>query len=115
MNMVIIEDEARTAHRLQKLLLELSPTSQVLAVLDSAAEATEWLSKPYEADVIFMDIDLGDGSSFDVLAEVEVRTPIIFTTAYDEYALEAFRVNSIDYLLKPIKSKELQAALHSLT
>jgi len=115
MKMVIIEDEARTAHRLQKQLLSLSPQHEVIAILASAAEATEWLAAAPEVDVIFMDIDLGDGTSFDVLDEVEVKTPIIFTTAYDEYALEAFRVNSIDYLLKPIKIEELQRALEKLT
>ncbi len=114
MKIVIVEDEIRTANRLEKQLKEVLPEGQVIAQLDSAASAMEWFRGSIEADIVFMDIDLGDGSSLEVLDQVEVHAPIIFTTAYDEYALEAFKANSIDYLLKPIKTEDLQRAVAKL-
>ncbi len=110
MKVLIVEDEKMAANRLTKLLAELAPEAEVLAQLDSVKRASEWLFTQ-SADLLFFDIQLADGLSFEILEKVKVEAPIIFTTAFDEYAIKAFKVNSVDYLLKPIDPKELEAAL----
>lgn len=111
MKVLIIEDENAAARRLEKLLNELEPGIIVLQQIDSVEMAVAWLQSNPAPDLILMDIHLADGSSFDIFEHVDVRCPVIFTTAYDEYALQAFKVTAVDYLLKPIKSAELAAAL----
>ncbi len=111
MKYIIIEDENAAARRLEKLLAELDPEAQMLDRLDSIETAVYWLQNNTHPDLIFMDIHLADGASFEIFDHVKVNCPIIFTTAYDEYALQAFKVNAIDYLLKPIKVNELSASL----
>ena len=111
MRLLIIEDEAAAAKRVQKMVQQLEPDVEILAVIDSVDDAIAWLSEEGMPDLILQDIHLADGSSFEIFQEVEVTCPIIFTTAYDQYAIQAFKVNSIDYLLKPIKEEDLKAAL----
>ncbi|MDR2269500.1 MAG: LytTR family DNA-binding domain-containing protein [Sphingobacterium sp.] len=108
---LILEDEKPNAERLERLLLELRPNAQILAVLESVKQAIAWLKENEAPDLIMMDVRLSDGLSFEVFNHIEIITPIIFTTAYDEYAVKAFKYNSVDYLLKPIESDELEAAL----
>jgi len=112
MKILIIEDEFYAAKRLQKLILNEIPDGQILAVIDTVEEAASWLASHVEPNLIFMDIQLADGLSFQIFDKVRINAPVIFTTAYDEYALEAFKVNSIDYLLKPIEEEALKAALN---
>ena len=114
LRILILEDEYPAAERLQRLLAQAAPTAQVLAVLDTVAGALAWLAAHAAPDLILSDIQLADGLSLDVFAQAVVRSPVIFTTAYDQYALQAFRANGIDYLLKPLKLPELQAALAKL-
>ncbi len=109
MKVLIIEDEPLAAERLGNLVRELHDEIQLVATLDSVQRSVVWLSQN-TVDLIFMDIQLADGLSFEIFEEVEIRTPVIFTTAYNEYALKAFKVNSIDYILKPIDKEELTAA-----
>jgi two-component system, LytTR family, response regulator LytT len=111
MQVLIVEDEMLLAKRLQKLLKEAEPKASVAAITHSVEETVNWLQANTAPDLILMDIELADGQSFDIFKQVEIKIPVIFTTAYDEYALKAFKVNSIDYLLKPIKEDELKAAL----
>jgi len=111
MNVLIIEDEQVAAQQLQRLLQEIDPTIQVSAVLQSIEESVEYFNDGKSPELVFMDIHLADGSSFDIFDQVKVDSPIIFTTAYDQYALQAFKVNSVDYLLKPINPADLQRAL----
>lgn len=110
MNILIVEDEAMAAKRLSTLLKQNLPEANIVAQLDSVKRAVAWLSDN-NADLLFFDIQLADGLSFEILEQVEVKSPIIFTTAFDEYAIRAFKLNSVDYLLKPIDPKELEAAL----
>lgn len=110
MRVLIIEDEPQAAARLTSLVHELQPSWSIVANLDSVKRSVAWL-KQNTCDLILMDIQLADGLSFEVFDQVEVKTPVIFTTAYNEYALKAFKVNSIDYLLKPIDKDELVMAL----
>lgn len=112
MKILIIEDESATARRLQKLLLEIDADIQVLAILESIAQTVNWLSSNAEPDLIFMDINLSDGLSFGIFDEIELNCPVIFTTAYDQYAIQAFKVNSIDYLLKPVNKESLALSLN---
>ena len=111
---VIVEDETAAAVNLRSMLKNINPCVDILCVLESVEEAVEFFSQEVDADVVFMDIHLADGDSFRIFQSVEINIPIIFTTAYDEYALEAFKVNSIDYLLKPFKEEDLQRALDKL-
>jgi DNA-binding LytR/AlgR family response regulator len=111
MKALIIEDEPLNAERLQKLLLEVRPSAKVLAILDSVRSAVNWFDTHPSPDLVFMDIQLADGLSFDIFDRVALSAPVIFTTAYQEYAIKAFKVHSVDYLLKPIQRKDLQAAL----
>lgn len=114
MKVVIIEDETAAALNLASLLKQMFPFMDVVTQLESVTETVEWFSTHPEPDLAFMDIHLADGSAFSIFDKTEVKCPIIFTTAYDQYALEAFRVNSIDYLLKPIKEADLRRAVGKL-
>ena len=109
MKALIIEDEKPSARRLSRLLGSMN--IEVSEMLHSVAESIEWFEKNPPPDLIFLDIQLSDGLSFEIFDKVTVNSPIVFTTAYDEYALQAFKLNSIDYLLKPIDEEELGAAL----
>lgn len=111
---VIVEDETAAAVNLRNMLQLLIPDVEVLAVLESVEEAVDFFSKGCDADVVFMDIHLADGDSFRIFQSVDIEQPIIFTTAYDQYALQAFKVNSVDYLLKPFKVEDLQRAIEKL-
>jgi DNA-binding LytR/AlgR family response regulator len=111
MKTVIIEDELLAAKDLQKLIQQIDPGMEVLAILPGLATSREWFSKNPEPDLLFMDIQLSDGVSFDLFNHIKLECPVIFTTAYNEYAIQAFKVNSIDYLLKPIDRAELKTAL----
>ena len=111
MKVLIIEDEAPAARRLQSLLTECDPSIQISAVIDSIEDAVAWLNNYPHPELIFMDIMLADGQSFEIFEHVDIAVPIIFTTAYDEFAIKAFKVNSIDYLLKPIEPQLLATAL----
>lgn len=114
MEAVIIEDESLSAERLVHLLQKVDSSVRVSATLNSVESALEWFRDNSQPDLVFLDIQLGDGSAFDFLEQVDVLSPIIFTTAYDEYAIKAFKFNSIDYLLKPIEIELLRAALKKL-
>jgi DNA-binding LytR/AlgR family response regulator len=109
MNVLIIEDEKPSARRLQRMLERHNV--EVNQMLHSVSEAVEWFVNNDHPDLIFLDIQLSDGLSFEIFDEVEIKSAIIFTTAFDEYALQAFKLNSIDYLLKPIDEEELEAAI----
>lgn len=111
MKTLIIEDEVLAAQALQKLLGEVSPEAEVLGILETVEESIEWFENNEMPDLLFMDIHLADGSSFSIFEKVDITCPVIFTTAYDEYALKAFEVNSIDYLLKPINKNDLRRAM----
>lgn len=111
MKAVIIEDEFVAAQSLQRLLLAVDDEIKILTVLQSVEESVEWFILNPIPDLIFMDIHLADGSSFSIFEKVNIDCPIIFTTAYDEYSLKAFEVNSIDYILKPINKNNLERAL----
>ncbi len=111
MQVLILEDERLSAERLQELLWRASPTCRVLSILESVEVATEWWANNPPPDLIFVDIHLADGSSFEFLRKANVQVPLIFTTAYDRHALEAFQLNSLDYLLKPIDGQDLSRAL----
>ncbi|MDO5017480.1 MAG: LytTR family DNA-binding domain-containing protein [Porphyromonas sp.] len=114
MKVIIVEDEYFTAKGLQTLLADTDPDIEVLAVLQSIDECVEWFGSHAEPDLAFMDIHLADGQVFSLFDRIRITCPIIFTTAYEEYALKAFEVNSIDYLLKPIKQTDLQRALDKI-
>ena len=114
MKVLIIEDEPLAAERLELLLKEYDPEIQVLAVIDTIADTIDWLRHKAAPDVILLDIHLSDGQSFEIFQQVEVQTPIIFITAYDQYALQAFELNSIHYLLKPVSLPDLAKALQKL-
>ena len=111
MNILIIEDEPQAAHRLEKLVKSILPLATILPSIDTVKKSVQWLKSNEKPALIFMDIQLADGISFQIFDHVEVKSPVIFTTAYDEYALKAFKVNSIDYLLKPIDEQELRRAI----
>lgn len=115
MKVVIIEDERPAAERLEMLLKRADPDSEILKILDSVDASVRWFKEnPGLADLVFMDIRLGDGLSFEIFKQVRINQPLIFTTAYNEYALEAFRVNSIDYLLKPVSAEDMERSLSKL-
>jgi two-component system LytT family response regulator len=111
MKAVIIEDELVAAQKLQRLISQSAGDIQVISVLQSVDESIEWFTLNTVPDLVFMDIHLADGSAFSIFEKVRISCPIIFTTAYDEYALKAFEVNSIDYLLKPINEKSFEHAM----
>ncbi|WP_106795195.1 LytTR family DNA-binding domain-containing protein [Aquimarina sp. Aq78] len=111
MKVVLVEDEIAASDHLTFLLNSINPGIEILKVLDSVKSAIEYFSDPNQAELVFMDIHLADGISFEIFDEIDIKIPIIFTTAYDQYAIKAFKVNSIDYLLKPIDEDELAEAL----
>lgn len=111
MKVLIIEDEAPAFRRLQKILEESDPQVEIVEVIDSVEEAIKWFRNHEAPNLIFMDIQLNDGISFEIFEQVKVSAPVIFTTAFDEYMLKAFKVNSIDYLLKPIRPEDLAQSL----
>ncbi len=111
MKVLIIEDEPQAAERLVTLLAAIQSDWQVVGILDSVRRSVAWFKATSFCDLVFMDIQLADGLSFEIFEKVEVKSPVIFTTAYNEYALKAFKVNSIDYLLKPVVQDELTAAI----
>jgi two-component system response regulator LytT len=110
MKVIIIEDEKPAARRLSRMLNELG--IEPIAMLHSVEESVNWFYNNEHPDLLFLDIQLSDGLSFEIFEEVEVKSAIIFTTAYDEYALKAFKLNSVDYLLKPIDNEELENAIN---
>ncbi|MBC7849833.1 MAG: response regulator transcription factor [Chitinophagaceae bacterium] len=112
MKILIVEDEELAVKKLQKTLAGVDETATVVGVTDSIKGTVEWLQSNKQPDLILMDIELADGQSFEVFNLTEVKSPVIFTTSYDEYALKAFKVNSVDYLLKPIQKEDLQVALN---
>ena len=111
MNVLIIEDERHAAEKLKKLLVAIDPRIIILEVLESVYKSIDWLMAHPAPDLIFMDIQLDDGICFEIFDSIKIQTPVIFITAFDEYALKAFKVNSIDYLLKPIDKNQLNTAL----
>ena len=115
MKAVIVEDEIVAAQNLQRLITQANKDIEIIAILQSVEDSVEWFSLNPSPDLVFMDIHLSDGASFSIFEKVKIHAPIIFTTAYDEYALKAFEVNSIDYLLKPINSKDLERAINKFS
>ena len=111
MRILIIEDEPASAGRLKKMISEIDPKFEVVEVLDSIDSSVAWFKTHTDPDLALFDIHLADGLSFDIFKETTVNCPVIFTTAYDQYAIQAFKVNSIDYLLKPVKKEELATAI----
>ena len=111
MRVVIVEDELAACENLTYLLNSIDRNIEVLEVLDSVKASVKYFSKPHEAELVFMDIHLADGISFEIFDQVNIDIPVIFTTAYDQYTLKAFKFNSIDYLLKPLDEEELSDAL----
>lgn len=111
MNILILEDETRAANHLERVLLKIAPDMKIVGRIESVRDGIRFLQINAEPDLIFSDIQLADGLSFEIYNQVAVRCPIIFTTAYDHYAIEAFQTNGIDYLLKPIEEERLQKAI----
>jgi DNA-binding LytR/AlgR family response regulator len=111
MKILLIEDELLVAKKLESLVLQTEPAAEVMGPLTSVQASLAWLAKNQLPDLILSDIQLSDGTSFEIFEKLKISCPVIFTTAYDEYAIRAFKLNSIDYLLKPIDLKELQAAI----
>jgi DNA-binding LytR/AlgR family response regulator len=111
MKVIIVENERLAAEKLEKMLIKIDPELLVQDRIESVIDAINWLSTNEPPDLIFLDIQLDDGLSFEIFDSVKVDTPIIFTTAYDQYAIKAFQVNSVDYLLKPIEESALKKAL----
>lgn len=114
MRVIIIEDEILLAHDLRLTLMQIQPDLQVVAILNSVEEAFEYFSEEHQYDLIFSDIELGDGLSFEIFKNFELSVPVIFCTAYDEYALQAFNANGIDYILKPFSTESLKKALEKI-
>lgn len=112
MKILIVEDEELAVKKLQKTLLSIDRMVEVVGVTDSIKSTVDYLKQNSAPDLILMDIELADGQSFEVFNMVQVKNPVIFITSYDEYALKAFKVNSVDYLLKPVQKDELEAALN---
>jgi DNA-binding LytR/AlgR family response regulator len=115
MKVVIIEDEKPAANKLEKMLREYDPGIEVIAILGSVEQSIRWIAgNQQEPDLYFLDIELTDGNSFDIFEKIEINKPVIFVTAYNEYALQAFRVNSIDYLLKPLNYNDLYRSMEKI-
>ena len=115
MKAVIVEDEIVAAQSLKRLIGQVNSSIEICAVLQSIEDSVDWFEANPAPDLVFMDIHLSDGSCFSIFERVKIQAPVIFTTAYDEYALKAFEVNSIDYLLKPINIKDLERAIEKFT
>src|SRR5688572_3925112 len=114
MNVLIAEDETLAAERLQELLQQCAPEAVVLEQVDSVTEAVAFLRRTKHIDLLLLDIQLADGKSFEIFDKVTIDIPVIFTTAYDQYAIHAFKFHSIDYLLKPVQHHDLKQALNKL-
>ena len=112
MKILIVEDEELAVRKLKNTLSNVDDSTEIVGVTDSIQSTVDWLKDNPSPDLILMDIELSDGQSFEVFNLIEVKSPVIFTTSYDEYALKAFKVNSVDYLLKPVQKEELEAALN---
>lgn len=112
MKILIVEDEDLAVKKLEKTIRTIDPEIEIMGVTESIQSSVEWLQNHDHPDLIFMDIELADGQSFEIFNMTEVKSPVIFVTSYDEYALKAFKVNSVDYLLKPIQKDELELALN---
>ena len=111
MKLLIIEDETAAAKNLRSILQSVTPDAQILDTIDTVVDSVEWFNSNPAPDLVFMDIHLSDGESFKIFEKVAVTSPVIFTTAYDQYALKAFQTNGIDYLLKPIQEDEVRRAV----
>ncbi len=111
MKILIVEDEQAAARRLTRLVKELQPDAEIIDNFETISDTVSWLMVNKQPDLMLMDIHLADGSCFEIFRQVQVTTPVIFITAYDQYAIQAFKVNSIDYLLKPVKKEELEISL----
>lgn len=114
MKVLIVEDEELAVKKLKKTLASVDPDAEVVGVADSIMATVKWINENPLPDLILMDIELSDGQSFEIFNRVAIKCPVIFTTSYDEYALKAFKVNSVDYLLKPIQKEDLEAALQKM-
>ena len=114
MNIVLIEDEQLACQRMAKLIKEIAPGSNIVAQHDTVESARNWFATNPPPDLVLLDVQLSDGTAFDLLKVVDIKSPVIFTTAYDKYAIDAFATTSIDYLLKPIKKADLVNALQKL-
>lgn len=114
MRIVIIEDETAATQNLISIIREVCHEGEIIATIESVRDAVKWFTSNPHPDLVFMDIHLADGDAFRIFEQTHISSPIIFTTAYDNYALEAFHVNSIDYLLKPIKPEDMQRAMDKL-
>ena len=112
MKVVIVEDEIAAAENLTYLINSIDSNIEILTILDSVKASVDYFSKGTDAELVFMDIHLADGVSFEIFDQVSLNIPIIFATAYDQYAIKAFKVNSVDYLLKPINEEELAEAIN---
>lgn len=111
MNVLILEDESRAANYLERLIQKIAPEMSIAAKIESVRDAVPFLKTHADIDLIFADVQLADGLSFEIFGQVSVKCPIIFTTAYDHYAIEAFKTNGIDYLLKPVEEERLRKAI----
>lgn len=111
MRILIIEDEHYAAKRLDSMIQKYLPEGRIMEVIDTVEHSVIWLNKNVEPNLIFMDIQLADGLSFQIFKKINLKCPVIFTTAFDEYAIEAFKVNSVDYLLKPIEEEQFKNAI----
>jgi len=114
MQILIIEDEGLAVQKLMNTITEIDGSFHIAGVTDSIETSVEWLNQHAMPDLILMDIELADGQSFEIFNRVEVRSPVIFTTSYDEYAIKAFKVNSVDYLLKPVRKEDLAVSFQKL-
>ncbi|MCD7963919.1 MAG: LytTR family DNA-binding domain-containing protein [Rikenellaceae bacterium] len=111
MKVLIVEDETFAFTNIKNILIEIYPQIEILANTDSISQTVEWLKNNNDPDLVFMDIHLADGPAFNIFKCIDIDAPVIFTTAYDEYAIEAFKVNSIDYLLKPLNKNDVERSL----
>lgn len=114
MNILIIEDEIKTAKALAKMILSIQPAAQITATIQSIKTAVDYLAENANPDLIFMDVQLADGNCFEIFKQVQVRSPVIFCTAFDEYAMDAFKANGVDYILKPFSADSLQSAFEKV-
>lgn len=112
MNILIVEDEELAVRKLKSVVAEVDPSNEVVDDCDSIESTVNWLNNHATPDLILMDIELADGQSFEIFEKAEVKCPVIFTTSYDEFAIQAFRVNSVAYLLKPVEKEDLESALN---
>src|SRR5687768_13602747 len=115
MKILIVEDEELAVKKIQKTLASIDPDAEIAGITHSISSTIEWLESNPSPDLILMDIELSDGQSFEIFSRTKVKSAVVFTTSYDEFALKAFKVNSIDYLLKPVQKEDLEAALNKFS